>query len=412
MIRRRHRILLVATAGATILSGSGLAASTFIKSPQQVAAEKAAPAADVLTARVEKRILTENVVTRGQVAVSQKIKVKPLEPFNAEAVRSVITRVKVKPKGEVKEGNVLMEISGRPLFAFKGTFPMYRNLAPGCTGEDVLQLQKGLRAQGFEVAADEAGTYGPGTASAVDRYYRHIGYSTVSAAADEPGDGEPTGGAEVPTAGSGASGGPIVPASELFFISSFPARVDTLTAAVGAETADELLTVSAGELIVRGTISPQQAGLVRSGQRVQILSEATGSAVPGTVSSVAAASESAEGPPADGATADAPAPVAEPGLSIKPATPLPAGLAGQEVLLTIEAATSGKAVLVVPESAITSQVNARTVVTVLDRAGERRRVEVRTGMTGDGYVEVTPVNGTLPVASQVVIGDLDTRRGE
>lgn len=90
---------------------------------------------------------------------------------------------------------------------------------------------------------------------------------------------------------------------------------------------------------------------------------------------------------------------------MKPDRALPGRLAGQDVRLTVEAGSSGGKVLVVPVSALSAGADSRTRVTVLERSGDRRRVEVRPGTSGDGYTEVTPVGGApLAEGDKVVVG--------
>lgn len=73
--------------------------------------------------------------------------------------------------------------------------------------------------------------------------------------------------------------------------------------------------------------------------------------------------------------------------------------------LTIEAASTGSKALVVPITALSSGADGRTTVTVIGPSDNRRRVEVRPGTAGDGYVAVTPVGrGELREGDAVVTG--------
>jgi multidrug efflux pump subunit AcrA (membrane-fusion protein) len=90
---------------------------------------------------------------------------------------------------------------------------------------------------------------------------------------------------------------------------------------------------------------------------------------------------------------------------ITPGKALAPQLAGQDVRLTIEAASTGGKALVVPVTAITSGADGRTVVTVMAAGGVQRRVEIRPGTSGDGYVAVEPVEkGALKAGDKVVTG--------
>jgi peptidoglycan hydrolase-like protein with peptidoglycan-binding domain len=199
-----------------------------------------------------------------------------------------------------------------------------------------------------------------------------------------------------------AVSGAMVPASEVVFLSGFPARVDTMNAKVGSEVGEKLATLSAGRLVVRGTLGAHEKDLVRPGQKVEVLSEVYGDQVTGTVASVADTPAAPEGEGADAAGASGGQGYT---VVVRPAAALAARLAGQDVRLTIEAATTGRKVLVVPVSALSAGADSRTTVTVLERSGERRRVEVRAGTSGDGYTEITPLSGArLTAGDKVVVG--------
>lgn len=85
--------------------------------------------------------------------------------------------------------------------------------------------------------------------------------------------------------------------------------------------------------------------------------------------------------------------------------PLPAGFAGQDVRLTVESAATDGEALVVPVTAVSAGADGRTVVTAVSAEGTQRRIEVRTGTSGDGFVAVTPTQaGALGAGTKVVIG--------
>lgn len=451
-LARRRRAVTALAVGAIALSGAGLWGATLVQSPAQAAAEAAPPAPDALTAPVERRVLTDTVVTRGTVSASQTVDIAPAAAA-AEGGKPVVTKVLVQAGRTFKAGRVLMEISGRPVFVLPGTLPVYRDLKPGAHGEDVRQLQKALEGLGHGTASDAKGVYGPGTKAAVAAFYASIGYDLVLAggAGGEEGDpveaahgqvktaeralAELTSGPDTPgSSGSSESesthkpepsdtqlkyaredladaqkklaaaeavSGAMVPASEVAYLSGFPARVDVVNARVGGDVGEKLMTVSAGRLVVKGSLAAHEKGLLRVGQKVTILSEATGQEATGSVASV---SEEPAPPAAEGqATTDAGQGQGY-ALEVRPDKDLPATLAGQDVRLTVEAATSAGKVLVVPVSAVSAGADSRTTVTVLRKDGTRRRVEIRSGTSGDGYVQVTPVGGTLSEQERVIVG--------
>ncbi|KWT63807.1 hypothetical protein ADL21_00090 [Streptomyces albus subsp. albus] len=393
---RRRRVLGGLLVGTIGLAAGGLGATMFIKSPAQAAAEKAAPPQDVLTAPVEHRVLSDTLVTRGSVTAAQTVTVSPGGPSDKSIARSVVTKVRTKKGASLSFGQVLLEVSGRPLIALRGDLPSYRDLQRGSQGDDVAQLQKALTELGYGIGADRRGTFGAGTEQAVTALYQSRGYAPLSASVRAQPSGTETGEKTPPTPRTAASG-PVVPSAEVVFLSSGPLRTDTVNAVVGKEAGDKLLTLSAGRLGVRGFVAAHEKGLVHAGQKVEIFSEVSGEQATGSVVSVADAPAEAkkDGAPDQGGYA----------VTVKPDRALPEAFSGQDVRLTIEAATSKGKVLAVPSAAISAGADGRTSVTVQGPDRAQHRVEVRTGMSGDGFVQVIPqASAHLAAGDRVVVG--------
>ncbi|WP_409470228.1 peptidoglycan-binding protein [Streptomyces sp. HC307] len=458
---RGRRIVVAVVASAVLLTAAGAVATALIKSPAQAAAETAPPPADVLTAPVERRVLTSSVILRGTVLADQTVDVTP--SAGGEGGSPVVTKLPLSSGSDVRAGTLLAEVSGRPVFALRGALPVYRDLKPGSEGDDVAQLQDSLAELGHSSAPDPSGQFDAGTKTALTALYRSLGYDPLPAVADREalktaqqqvtdmerarddarravtraqagtgGGSESKGGTDTDRTdanGSGATAdagndasaledlrtqaaraeedlaeargaltaaqaaeGPLLPASEVVFLKSMPARVDSVSATVGSTVSGPVMKLSAGALVVHGRLQSHQKELVRPGQKVRILSELTGAESAATVASVSdemSSGQSAEGEQGDGKQNAA----SGPGhlLIVKPGAPLPRDFAGQDVRLTVEAASTKKPVLVVPVTAVSSASDGRTVVTVISRNGAQRRVEVRPGTTGDGFVEVVPV---------------------
>ncbi|MDI2129205.1 peptidoglycan-binding protein [Yinghuangia seranimata] len=467
--RRRGRALAWVVVIAVVLAGAGVAAARFIKSPAERAAEADPPAPSVITAPVESRRLTDTVVLRGQVAAAQTVEVAPQGGGGKDAAgKPVVTGVRVTAGDVLKPGQVLLEISGRPVFVLPGEVPVYRDLKPGAEGKDVAQLQAALAALGLKSGADKDGSYGTGTRKAVEDLYRRLGYepprspdagdeqlkgaqdrvtqaeraaktakdalASARAAAKQaspPPSGPASGGpgadpvkaaeqqsayadedlakARKDLADLQAKAGAMVPAAEVVFLKGFPGRVDAVGARVGGEVKEKAVTISAGALVAKGQLAPHEKGLVRPGMKVRLLSELTGVEAEGTVASVADTPTVPNDTDGRGAGAGA-----STGrtfeMVVAPTSPLDPKLAGQDVRLTVEAASSDGEVLVVPLSAVSAGADGRTVVTVLAADGGQHRVEVRPGPTGDGFVQVTPAGGgRLTPGDRVVVGVKRTR---
>ncbi|MEW2413410.1 hypothetical protein AB0953_06765 [Streptomyces sp. NPDC046866] len=213
----------------------------------------------------------------------------------------------------------------------------------------------------------------------------------------------------------------MLPASEAVFLSGFPARVASVGAQVGAPVTGAVLTVSAGELVVEAYLKEDKKQLLRPGMPVAISAEAVGTDLRGQVALVAGERSAArptgarQGQGAGGQ--DAKGGGAGPGgasgaadlgyrMVVRADGALPAALAGQDVRLTAESAATDGAALVVPVTAVSAGADGRTVVTAVAPDGSaQRRVEVRTGTTGDGFVSVTPTRqGALAPGTRVIVG--------
>lgn len=470
LTRRRRWAAGIAT-GAVLVSGVGLAAGQMIKSPAQAAADSLPPPQSVLTAPVERRVLEDSVTVRGTVTAAQSVDVAPTSGA-PEGGAPVVTKLPVVAGKRVEAGQLLVEVSGRPVFALRGELPMFRDLKPGAEGDDVAQLQRALGDVGYSTSGDREGRFGERTKAALSAFYSGIGYAPLPAqpdgernvesaeaavtvagravedaesdlaAARRPStdgtaaghdDGTPDGGEGVATGELDtsallrqveraredlatareeltrvrAAAGPTLPASEVVFLSRFPARVDEVHSRVGGRVEGSVLSLSAGELVVDGLLQQHEKGLVRAGQKVEILSEVTGRSASAKVTSVSdtpGRAQAAGTPDAGGGDAAKADGMSGYLMVVRPDKALPAELAGQDVRLTVRAASTDGEALVVPLSAVSAGADGRTTVTVVQHDA-RRRVPVVTGTTGDGYVEVRPQReDALSEGDRVLVG--------
>ncbi|MCJ1679295.1 hypothetical protein MTF65_18495 [Streptomyces sp. APSN-46.1] len=206
-----------------------------------------------------------------------------------------------------------------------------------------------------------------------------------------------------------AADGPMLPAAEAVFLRGFPARVGAVGAQVGATVSGPVLTLSAGELVVEAYLKDDKRQLLRPGMPVVISSELAGSDTRGKVAVVAAERSNAQ--PAQPGQPGQPDPQQQQPqqsgfrMVVRADDPLPAAFAGQDVRLTVESAATDGEALVVPVTAVSAGADGRTVVTAQAGDGTRRRIEVRTGTSGDGFVAVAPVQaGSLAPGTRVVVG--------
>ena len=371
--RRRRGLVLVVVAALFLATGAWIA-SLVIESPREAAANAEAPPPTLITVPVERRTVGEELVTRGLVTATQTV--EAIGPGAGQgADRALISGHLPTPGQRIEAGDVVVEISGRPVIALGGTVPAYRRLSPGDTGPDVRQLNAALAGAGLGVDPGSS-RYDEKTGDAVTSLFRSAGYASDGA----------------------------LPSSEVLFVSALPASVVAVDGAVGADVGAASIKVASGELTVSAEFPAAQAGLLQPGAEVVLSSEVLGKSASATLQPAGAE----QGGPVndDGADADDADDGEAEGVSgagaaytIVPDQPLGAAWAGQDVKVRVVSATTKKKVLAVPLTAIVaSGAGDPEVVVVADGAtsiadADPRRVPVTVGAIGGGWAEVVPAGG-------------------
>ncbi|MGE5829497.1 MAG: peptidoglycan-binding domain-containing protein, partial [Micromonosporaceae bacterium] len=179
-LRARSRRVLLAIAGVAVLASGSLIAAAVVRSP----AQSQPPSA--LTAPVLRKVLTRTVVIRGTVVAASVVAVTAVRAPGAPP--PVVTRLVKGPGDAIEPGDVVIEVSGRPLIALPGVVPARRDLRPGDSGADVAQLQAALRQLGYP-GGDPSASFGPGTKAAITQLYRRLGYAVpTTGGRDDLGD--------------------------------------------------------------------------------------------------------------------------------------------------------------------------------------------------------------------------------
>jgi peptidoglycan hydrolase-like protein with peptidoglycan-binding domain len=144
-----------------------------IQSPAEMAARTAAPEPSAILVPVESRVLSSDVVTRGTVrfGLPQPISIAPSTAKGGVGLISSVPR----PNTQFGEGEVILSASGRPVFVLRGATPAFRDMSPGTSGGDVLQLEEALARLGFDPGPVD-GNYDQKTALAVEHLYQKAGW--------------------------------------------------------------------------------------------------------------------------------------------------------------------------------------------------------------------------------------------
>jgi peptidoglycan hydrolase-like protein with peptidoglycan-binding domain/multidrug efflux pump subunit AcrA (membrane-fusion protein) len=177
-VRLLYAVLLAVAAAA---AGAWLA-GTRIQSPADVAARTAPPSPSPILVPVEERVLSADVVARGTVRFGLPQPVS-LAPSPLKVGPASITTLPVR-NTQLNEGDVVLTASGRPVFVLQGQAPAYRDLVPGISGDDVVQLKQALKRLGFDPESID-GTYDEHTGAAVARWYKAKGWEPFGPTRDQ-----------------------------------------------------------------------------------------------------------------------------------------------------------------------------------------------------------------------------------
>lgn len=175
--RRRRNQALVVVGIAVASAAAGIGVGTQLKSPAERAAERQPPVASRVTVPVERRSLAASVAISGSIEFDEPFNVRLAGPVGASAGSTQVLTKVPEQDAAIAEGQVLAEISGRPVFVFQGALPVFRSMEPGVTGPDVAQLEAALVRLGFDPGpVDEV--YDDATESAIDAFYLAAGYAS------------------------------------------------------------------------------------------------------------------------------------------------------------------------------------------------------------------------------------------
>ncbi len=179
----RRSILAVVAAVAILSAGLGWVLGQRIKSPAEAAAEKAAPEPSLITVPTEMRELSSRVVVRGTVVSSGST---AIGVSGSTLGASLLTRLPLGEGDPLEEGDVALEVAGRPVLVLQGDLPEFRSLAPGMEGPDVRQLELALARLGYNPGTIDD-TYSVSTGEAVADLYEDAGYSANEPSREEKG---------------------------------------------------------------------------------------------------------------------------------------------------------------------------------------------------------------------------------
>lgn len=231
---RRRRWLW---AGIGLLVAVGLVVGTWFlaslfQSPAQREAAAEPPAQTPIVAEVTAGDLVEEITMKAAASLSGgRSVVLPA----GEGAR-VVTAGGVAAGEELRAGSVVLWANGSPMFALSGTFPMYRDLGVGDSGQDVVMIQQALAALGYDISAD--GDFGEATVWCVKDLYESVGAQAPTRESNEHGDTAQSGESKAKTPKKEA----YMPMGDFLTIAGLPAQV-TSVPAVGSSLTEDNATL-------------------------------------------------------------------------------------------------------------------------------------------------------------------------
>ncbi|MGW2311223.1 peptidoglycan-binding protein, partial [Actinomadura luteofluorescens] len=290
------------------------------------------------TAAIERTTLTETQDVDGTLGYGEARTV-------AGAGRGTLTWL-AGPGAVVSRGRAVYRVDDRPVPLLYGRLPLYRTLAAGTKGSDVLQFERNLRALGYTGFTVDR-TYDAATAAAVRRWQDALG---------------------VDETGRVAPGAAVVASGRI--------RVAERKAGVGDRVGGPVLTYTGTTRVVSVDLDVEYQRLAKKGAEAEV-ELPSGDTVTGRISSVGKVAQAgAQDQPATVAVEIAVAGRAKLGSYDK---------APVEVHLT---ANRHPGVLAVPIGALIAQGDGGYAVQVV-QDGRVRTVPVETGVFTEGRVEVS-----------------------
>ncbi len=345
---------------------AGWIAIRQVETPTEAAAKAAPPEASPITAGVEQRVLTSEIVLRGSAEVSDEALIEVPPPVDATPI---VTAIPVDVGATLQSGSMMLEVAERPVFIFEGELPMFRTITTGSRGDDVLQLEQNLDA--LELLAGSADeVFDSNTSRALRRLYTAEGFPP----------------AEV--------GGAVAAVrSEIIFLSDLPRQVEeVLVERGGSTTGGPVLRVSTEGFEVRTAIAATDRSLITEGDVVEIAVDERGVIIEGRIdfiSSGLGGSNSFE-------------------VIVRPTVVDDdlGGILGTSVRVIVPIDSTGSESLVVPVSALTASAQGGALVQVQQPDGSFASVEVTPGLTAGGLVAVSATaEDALAAGDRVLVSE-------
>lgn len=456
-----RKLVALITGVAVVSLAAGIAVMQFIVSPATVAARSEPPKAGPVTAAIEQRVVRNTVTLRGEVSYADAVAV-PLTGGSGTS-KAVITGHVPEVGAVFRPGNIALEIAGRPVIVFEGALPAYRDLSLGMRGPDVMQLKQALFAMGYASGVLDNDTFEWDTSAGLGALYSQLGYepatggkesadalraaeravrdanvqvaqaqatldhSIAEQAPSVPGDRAALESARLALSDAQTGLGeaqaavlPTLPAGEALFATGLPVRVDEMKAKRGDVLSGTPLKISGATLSIHGTVSQQDADLLTEGLQAEFAAP-DGTKLTATLTKKEApkatndegSTENPPGSPGQGSNPNARQQAStRPTMVFMPQELTPQqleALRGTNVRLSVPVASTDGEVLAVPIAALSAGSGGenRVELVVDEKEGHNavtELIEVETGLSADGFVEIKSTDERIVKGAKLVVG--------
>jgi peptidoglycan hydrolase-like protein with peptidoglycan-binding domain len=273
------------------------------------------------------------------------------------------------PVGRViRPGETLWQVDAEPVVLMDGTVPAYRPLRHGEKGDDVLQLERGLSAAGYDPGAID-GTFDASTAAAVRAWQDDRGLDATG----------------------------MIELGRIVFLPG-ARRVTDVAAQVGGRAAPgPALTTSSTHRVVTINLDAADQSSAKVGARAPV-ELPDGTTVPGRVAGVGRVATAGSDQSGDGG--------GDPTITVTVHLTSARHLGHLDAApVSVRLARSRRHhVLAVPVTALVATPGGSYAVEVVRGTLAPRQVAVSPGLFADGYVEVTPLSrGALHTGDRVTV---------
>jgi peptidoglycan hydrolase-like protein with peptidoglycan-binding domain len=369
------------------------------------------PSPSILAVPVEIRRLEKTIVTRGTVDFAATDSI-PLGRMDVVG-EGVVTRSEAR-NHLLAEGDIALEVDGRPIILLQGNRPSFRSLNLGAAGVDVVQLQDALVRLGHGVRVD--GTFGPSTADAVIELLVSRGYPPalvddipVSRAAHISQLWLDAGNDSACAAPMEPEACPYfeelvdqytlsrvdvwVPYGEILFVDELPRVLGSPTPNTGDSVDSVTLNLATRDVRVASLVPVADAQLLKLGMNATADEEATRTEASGRIIDIR--------------TEDEQGSLGSSALILVELDENAEALVGRSVRVQIPIVSTGGEVPVVPVGALRTDTGGNSWVQLLNDDESTSWLQIHPGIEADGFVEIRPIDGVIPSDAFVVIGEED-----